>query len=338
MRPHTGIRKLVKFLQVFTLLSIAGACAAHAAHRVQRAPETGCGFEPEDAPSTYCSPLIPTPDLRDVRATLELRPIATPFGTALTADGRARNRLNLLIEGLPSARTLGDYNEYVAWATDLTLGEFVRLGAVRNGRNELGELAANQYRVLVTAERAADGERRAGRIVLRGTSPSVRLLGHRDVLLSAGDAFGQPLAASGGHAHGAAAANEWVTPPMETNMPAMPGMHGRQPTVTPFAPGAGGDPATIPFVRPRSLHRLRSGDTLELTARPVRRRIGAAQEARPERIRSSSFATEKSRRWGPHPACASRPGRVLSISRATRSSPASSACTTTCTIRPCSAP
>lgn len=61
--------------------------------------------------------------------------------------------------------------------------------------------------------------------------------------------------------------------PMPAGMPMMPGLMGLQPDVTPFLPGAGVDPKTVPMVKPSTVARLRSGDTLDLTATLVRRTI-----------------------------------------------------------------
>lgn len=61
--------------------------------------------------------------------------------------------------------------------------------------------------------------------------------------------------------------------PMPAGMPMMPGLMGLQPDVTPFLPGAGVDPKTVPMVKSPTVARLRSGDTLDLTATLVRRTI-----------------------------------------------------------------
>ena len=61
--------------------------------------------------------------------------------------------------------------------------------------------------------------------------------------------------------------------PMPRGMPMMPGLVGLRPPVTPFLPGAGVDPATLPMVKPTSTLRLKNGDTLDLTAGLVRRTI-----------------------------------------------------------------
>jgi FtsP/CotA-like multicopper oxidase with cupredoxin domain len=60
---------------------------------------------------------------------------------------------------------------------------------------------------------------------------------------------------------------------MPKGMPMIPGLVGLTPPVSPFLPGAGVDLAKLPPVRPTRVIRLRSGDTLDLTARLVRRTI-----------------------------------------------------------------
>jgi FtsP/CotA-like multicopper oxidase with cupredoxin domain len=61
--------------------------------------------------------------------------------------------------------------------------------------------------------------------------------------------------------------------PMPKGMPMLPGFVGLLPPVTPFLPGAGVDPATLPAARPSVVTPLADGDTLDLTAGLVRRTI-----------------------------------------------------------------
>jgi suppressor of ftsI len=61
--------------------------------------------------------------------------------------------------------------------------------------------------------------------------------------------------------------------PMPEGMVMMPGLIGLRPDVTPFLPGGGIDPKTLPAAKPTSVVRLDDGDTLELTASLVRRTI-----------------------------------------------------------------
>jgi len=65
--------------------------------------------------------------------------------------------------------------------------------------------------------------------------------------------------------------------PMPKGMPMMPGLKGLRPPVTPFVPGAGVDPATLPAAKPVATVKLKDGDTLDLTAGLVRRTIRGQQ-------------------------------------------------------------
>jgi suppressor of ftsI len=77
--------------------------------------------------------------------------------------------------------------------------------------------------------------------------------------------------AMGGSGTSATGLNRMV--PMPKGMPMMAGMEGSAPSVIPFLPGAGVDPATFPLATPRQAVALASGDTLKLDAGLVRRTI-----------------------------------------------------------------
>jgi hypothetical protein len=70
-----------------------------------------------------------------VRGTLELQPISTAFGVAVTTSGAPRYRLVAEVSGLPAAITLGRYSTYVAWAYTVTMDSASNLGVVHNGTN-----------------------------------------------------------------------------------------------------------------------------------------------------------------------------------------------------------
>jgi len=61
--------------------------------------------------------------------------------------------------------------------------------------------------------------------------------------------------------------------PMPKGMVMLPGLIGLRPPVTPFLPGSGVDVNTLPEARPSALARLEGGDTLDLTAILVRRKL-----------------------------------------------------------------
>lgn len=213
-----------------------------------------------DAPLN-CLELYPTPDLGSASGTVALKPAASPFGVAVTVDGRTRYRLVATIAGLPNVRTLGQYTTYVAWAYTMSLDSAVKLGVVRNGVIELGEVSLAQFRILISAERSAAVRERSGRLVLRGTSPSARLLAHRDVMQpsSVGTRVDTGAATTSHAAHSTA----WPMPPMPDRMAAMPGMHAMTPSVGPWLPAT---PNVAVTTEARVL-RPRTGDTVTIAAR-----------------------------------------------------------------------
>jgi FtsP/CotA-like multicopper oxidase with cupredoxin domain len=89
------------------------------------------------------------------------------------------------------------------------------------------------------------------------------------ILSSPGSAAAQRPAdtAQRGHQHHA------MPIPMPKGMIMLPGLVGLRPPVTPFLPGGRVDLSTLPESRPSELTRLENGDTLDLTAMLIRRRI-----------------------------------------------------------------
>ena len=217
-------------------------------------------LSPTTCPSSilYCIDLVPPPDLQGITGTLELLPVVGPFGTAVTPNGSPRYRLVARVDGLP--RRAG---AYVAWAYTVTMDSAINLGAVRNGRVALSEIAREQFRVLVTAEPSPAVSERSGRIVLRGTSPGARLLAHRDLMQAV--APGVPPAP---HEHDEL---PWRMPPMlPGGAMMMPGMRHLTPSVAPWLPRSD---STVPYAEPRRVITVRESDTLRLVAGLVRRRI-----------------------------------------------------------------
>ena len=109
---------------------------------------------------------------------VQLLPAASPFGIAVAPDGSARYHVRVSLCGLPAPSALGPYTTYVVWASTWLVDETKRLGALRDGERDLGEVQWNKFRILVTAERTARVPAPTGPIVLRGSSPSGRMLPH----------------------------------------------------------------------------------------------------------------------------------------------------------------
>lgn len=65
----------------------------------------------------------------------------------------------------------------------------------------------------------------------------------------------------------------WRMPPMDMNMPMLPGMHNELPPVEPFIAGLGLTPDDIPFAKAGKVLELADGDTVHLQASIVRRNL-----------------------------------------------------------------
>jgi len=269
-------------LPLLAARELGNVAAAAQAGAKAGAPACAAGDDPAASSVLNCMTLVPVPDLPAASAVVHLRPVPSPFGVAVHADGRPRYRLVATVAGLPDPRSLGDYSTYVAWAYTLSLDSAMKLGPVTNGVVSLGEIAYPQFRVLITAERSPDVTERGRRLVLRGTSPSARLIAHRDLVAPAAPgaardarpAANDAMAGMHGSAHGASEA--WSMPPMPAWMSGrgMAGMRGVQPSVRPMVVGANVDAASLPLSRPRQVVHLTSGDTLRLEAGLVRRVVG----------------------------------------------------------------
>ena len=246
------------------------------------------GTDSATVPALNCMPLYATPDLPRASGSIALRPISSPFGVTVTDDGRPRYHLVATIAGLPEPTSLGPFDSYVAWAYTLALDSAVKLGRVRNGTVDLGELSYVQFRILISTERGDGGADRAGRLVLRGTSPSARLLAHRDLVQPSAPGALRDSAPSpavigsrrdmkdmrdmhairgerGGRASGPLA---WSMPPVSGRMAMMPGMVGLVPRAVPYLPSSAVDDTSG-----AAIIRARDGDTITLRASAIHKSI-----------------------------------------------------------------
>ena len=281
MPRANGRARLAPMVLVTGGLLVCGRLLA-ARNEPSREPEVAlCQDADTAAPSAAlnCMTLVPSPDFPQARGTIQLQPVPSPFGVTVHADGTSRQRLIATFSGLRSARSLGSDTVFVAWASTLSLDSVVKLGVVRNGRLDLGEMSLPQFRVLVSAERSAEVRERTGRLVLRGTSPSARLMAHRDVVQpSAPGALRDDASPPVGHMpamHDAPnAADAWRMPPLPAGSAAsgMMGMANLVPGVSPFVV-APRDSADILASRPREVVHLENGDTLRLESGLVRRTL-----------------------------------------------------------------
>ena len=208
-----------------------------------------------------------------ISGTVELRIPHSPFGVSVNGAGNHLYDAVLSVDGLPEPGTLGDYHHYVVWLTTPVFDPVINLGTVENGTRDLGRIDLNKFMVLVTAEADDDGEDWAGRLVLRGTSPSARMSppDMQEFLIGAtGIDSGEAMAM--GHGHGAMGGDGWPRPPMSSGLTMLPALMALDPPETPpYLPA--GELADLPSARPREVIRLEDGDRLELEAGLVRRRI-----------------------------------------------------------------
>ena len=118
----------------------------------------------------YDIKLLPTAAAPAASGQARLVWAASPFGIAVTADGRARYDVQITAAGLRGAESPGA--AYVAWATSTDLAKWVRLGTVANGTTTVGHVDMNKFLLVITAERDSSALTHDGPTVLHGTSPS----------------------------------------------------------------------------------------------------------------------------------------------------------------------
>ena len=120
----------------------------------------------------YDIALFATPKAPAARGAARLVFAASPFGVAVTADGRAQYDIQVTAAGLPAPGSLGPYTAFVAWAATTDLATWVRLGPIRNGMSTVGHVDLNKFLLVITAEADTAPARHTGPTVLHGTSPS----------------------------------------------------------------------------------------------------------------------------------------------------------------------
>ena len=290
MTDETRSRRTLRLM--LGLLALAAPPPAMAAAAPTQAAVSPCDDGPLPSGATltpsrdlYCIFLAARPGLDGLSGRLELRTPHTPFGVAVNAAGNHLYEGILTLEGLPDPASLGDYSHIVAWLATPLFDRVVRLGPVGNGTRSIGEIDFNKFMILVTAEARPDPPEWEGRLLLRATSPSARMSppDMQEYLLGATGTGGTTGAMGGGaememaghgHARGAAGAGAWPHPPMMPGLTMFPALMALDPPgATPFLPGAGIDPATLPLARPREVIELADGDEIDLEAGLVRRRI-----------------------------------------------------------------
>jgi hypothetical protein len=124
------------------------------------------------APGPFDIPLFATPKAPAAQGFARLVYASSPFGVAVTVDGRARYDVQVSTSGLPAPSSLGAYTTYVAWEVTPELDRWVRLGSITNGKRTVGQADMNKFLFVITAEADSTSSTHAGPTVLHGTSPS----------------------------------------------------------------------------------------------------------------------------------------------------------------------
>ena len=270
-RPRTGHLAALSFV-----VALAGPPAEAQQHRP-------CDDAPPAAgPSRdlYCIELIASPSTPGATGRVELGLGGGPFTVSVTPDGVLRYHPTVLLDRLPDPSRLGAFTRYVAWVAPPAMYPFSRLGDVRNGRTPLPAIDHEKFVVVISAEGADVGSEPRGPVLLRGQSPSTRLQPPDMLQFVFGamvDSSAGGMSSHAGHdmagMHGGGdtlrGTARWTTVPMTPGLQMLPSEMALRPAVGAYLPAA--PAAGAPAARPRQLVRLRSGDTLRLTAQMVTR-------------------------------------------------------------------
>jgi hypothetical protein len=95
-------------------------------------------------PPLYVIDLRPLDESAAGSGAATLQPAATPFGMALTPDGRIIYETSVAVHDLPPASQFGG-SQYVAWATPPDLTGAVRLGVIGPDGTAKGQITLNKF-------------------------------------------------------------------------------------------------------------------------------------------------------------------------------------------------
>jgi hypothetical protein len=130
------------------------------------------------AVATEVVELLPTGKLALVGGTIELKPEMSPFGLALTPEGRPIYNATVTVKNLPSPSSLGPYAAFVVWLATPSLDQMQNLGPITNDKPITARVDFVKMMYMVTAEPAENvkGDKfSSGAIVLVGRSASARV-------------------------------------------------------------------------------------------------------------------------------------------------------------------
>ena len=263
---------MTRLSALFTILLLIPCLGAWAQPGIQDYCLDPTLAEPLGLSDLYCVNLVAIPSLTEASGYARLVPIDNPFGVAVDRDGHHEYNLRIHFEGLPAPAELGPYSAYVAWVTTPFLHPFEKLGVVENGETRLGEVGFNKFLVMITAEASSGVTERAGKIVMRGSSPSNRMEAHDLAQTAPLAVFSSRSPEESGHAgHVMRAMDGWKMPPMHPEIVMPPGMHGIEPSVAPYRVSE--SPGQLPSAIRRKHVVLEEGDEYDLRTGYVTRTI-----------------------------------------------------------------
>lgn len=218
----------------------------------------------------YCIPLVAAPGF-GATGSVELGWTGGPFTVAVAADGTQLWRLRFALSALPDSMLHGRRAGFVAWAASPVMDKVIRLGVVHWGQVDLGPMALDRFLVLISAEQDTTVSEWKGRFVLRGESASNRLRPADNYQFFLGVAGDRGATTSGAMSMpGMTMPTDsmgWSGVPMISRLDMLPAEMALRPTEQALLPSD----ADAPMAQPHQVRELKSGDTLELVAGPVRR-------------------------------------------------------------------
>ena len=108
--------------------------------------------------------------------TIELVPVASPFGVAVTPDGRLMYDANITVKNLPEPSSLGPtFTTYVVWLATPSLDKLRNLGPIKLGQTVTARVDFTKMMYMITPEPNATGQKWTGPVVLVGRSASARV-------------------------------------------------------------------------------------------------------------------------------------------------------------------
>jgi len=159
-------------ISISTLLVLPGLFASFAPHARPVTNRQLCAVALENVD------LQTTGKIAMASGTIQLRPVMSPFGIAVTPEGRGVFEATTTVKNLPEAATLGaQFNNYVLWVASPSLDQIRNLGAIINNVPITARVDFVKMMYMVTAEPAANvkGTNFKGAIVLVGRSASARV-------------------------------------------------------------------------------------------------------------------------------------------------------------------